>query len=256
MHGDKPIHIAHEGREALPGRGGGRPPVGRRIAAPARPPRAPLLPFLLELVPLGGLPVPLLLLLRLLRLARQLRQRGVLIAEDGPEVLHLEAGLRGLSGIGDDGKGPLLPLCAEQCFSLLESPSRWGAAWAAPRAPARKWLTRVPGATGQRGDGSAPGLLGVESGASPKLGGSALAGCRASGKLGVVSGYSCGFPAKASPSKELLNKALSRRPLVCTRLSLWLPRCGPQGVRARHPVPGVPDRPSRAACWLPGRAHG
>jgi hypothetical protein len=45
--------------------------------------------------------------------------------------------------------------------------------------------------------------------------------------------------------------ALSRRPLVCTRLSLWLPRCVPQGSAARHPAPGVPGRPSPAACWLP-----
>jgi len=78
-----------------------------------------LRPFLLELVPLGGLPLPLLLLLRLLRLARQLRQRGLLIAEDGSEVLHLEIGLWGLlQRIGDDGACLLCPLLADQCLCL------------------------------------------------------------------------------------------------------------------------------------------
>ena len=76
VHGDKPIHIAHEGREALPGALAVGLPLG--VGQPLQHGRSPLLllPFLLEPLLLGGLPLPLLLLvLYLLRLARQLRQR-------------------------------------------------------------------------------------------------------------------------------------------------------------------------------------
>ena len=52
----------------------------------------PLLPLALGLVLLGLTALPLLLLvLHLLRLARQRLKGGLLIAGDGPEVLHLEA---------------------------------------------------------------------------------------------------------------------------------------------------------------------
>ena len=122
MHRDKPIHVAHEYGEALPGAlaidlalGVGQPlQHGRGLLL--------LLPFLLEPVPLGGLPLPfLLLVLHLLRLARQFSERGLLIAEHSPEVLHLEAGLQGLlQGIGDDGACPLLPLHADEGLGLLE----------------------------------------------------------------------------------------------------------------------------------------
>ena len=69
-----------------------------------------------------------------------------------------------------------LPLCAEQCFSLLVSPSRWGAAWAAPRAPARKWLTRSRARLASEEMAAPPASWGSRGAASPKLGGSALAG--------------------------------------------------------------------------------
>jgi hypothetical protein len=76
-----------------------------------------------------------------LRLAHQFRERGVLIAEDGPEVLHLKAGLRRLlQSIGDDGAGALLALRAEQRCRLLEF-LRAGGRWGSAASPCRKWLT-------------------------------------------------------------------------------------------------------------------
>ena len=151
MHRDKPIHVAHEGWEVLPGALAIGLPlgVGQLLQHSRRP--LLLLPFLLEPLPLGGLPLLLLLLvLLLLRLARQLGERGVLIAEDGPKVLHLEAGLLGLlQGIGDDGACPLFSLLAEQRFSLLELLRR-GTTRGARREPLPEVADHVPDTTGER----------------------------------------------------------------------------------------------------------
>ena len=73
MHGDKPIHVAHEWREALPGALaiGLSLGVGQTLQH-GRGPRL-LLPFLLEPLPLG---VPLLALLLVALLPRRPDSRG------------------------------------------------------------------------------------------------------------------------------------------------------------------------------------
>ena len=167
VHGDQPLQVAHEGREALPvalaiGLALG---VGQTHSTAAA--RASCSRSLWSRCRSAACGCRSSVVLVPAAPARQIRKRGVLIAGTAPK-LHLEAGLRGLlQGIGDDGAGPLFSLRVEQRCSLLELLRRGDAAWGAPRAPAGSGLTTVQGHGLARDEMAASAALAGRRGARP-----------------------------------------------------------------------------------------